>query len=353
MTSVGFDGHEIGEDHPAFIIAEIGSNHNGKLGTAKQLIDVAAGAGVDAVKFQTFTAENLYVPNSGVDEEVDASRPIFEVIKDLEHPKSWIRELSEYAMNKNVIFLSTPFDEEAVERLNPYVPGFKIASASVSYEPLLSKIGQTGKPVILSTGAHDMNEIKEAVSTLEVSGASDIVLLHCIAAYPTPEENMNLNALRTLQREFPHPVGLSDHSESSRMVPCAAIGAGASVLEKHITLDKDSPGPDHRFALEPDELGRYVDTIRRAEGIMGDSRVIVHDIESKSYDIARRGVFTTSKIRKGELITRENTKILRPGTNLRGIAPKYYEDILDATAARPIDEHSPVTWEHISEGQHE
>lgn len=353
MSTTKINGREIGNEYPAFIIAEIGSNHNGKLETAKELIDVAIDAGVDAVKFQTFTAENLYVPNSGIDEEVDASRPIFEMIKDLEHPKSWIQELSEYSSNKDVMFLSTPFDEEAVEHLNPYVPGFKIASASVSYEPLLTKIGQTGKPVILSTGAHEMAEIKEAVSTLEISGASDIVLLHCIAAYPTPDNEMNLSAISSLNREFPYPVGLSDHSESSRMVPCAAIGAGANVFEKHITLDQDSPGPDHKFALEPDEFGQYVDIIRRAESIMGDGQVIVHDIEARTYDIARRGVFTTSKIQKGELITRENTRILRPGKKLRGIAPKYYEDILDATAARSIDEHSPVTWEHISKGQHE
>lgn len=349
MDGFRIGDRRVGPDAPTYVIAEAGSNHNGDLGTAKELIDVAAAAGADAVKFQTFRAEDLYVEESGGVEYIQDERSIYEIIESMEMPYEWIPELYEYCSEQGVQFLSTPFDERSAAELAEFVPVWKVASYTSSHHPFLRHLAGTGKPVIMSTGAHNLEEISESVEVLQTAGVTDLALLQCVAAYPTPLSEINVRVVETLRDRFDVPVGLSDHTLDPVTAPCSAVALGASVIEKHFTLDKDMEGPDHEFALEPDGLQEMVARIRDTEAALGAGEKRVLDIESELHEKARRAVHATTDISRGEEFTVENLSVIRPGERERGLDPKFYEELLGRTASRAISTGAGVTWDDVED----
>ena len=339
----------VGPNEPTFVIAEAGSNHNGELSISKELIEVAADAGADAVKFQTFRAEDMYVEESGDVEYLDDDRGIYEIIESMEMPYDWIPELHDYCHEQGVQFMSTPFDKRSAAELAEYVPVWKVASYTSSHIPFLEHLAGTDKPIIMSTGAHNLEEIEESVTTLQDAAVSDLVLLQCVAAYPTPLSEINLRVIETLREEFNVLTGLSDHTLNPVTAPTAAVALGASVVEKHFTLDKSMEGPDHEFALEPDELSQMISAIRDTEVALGTAEKRVLDVENELYQKARRTIQAIDNIEIGENLTTENINVLRPGEQKTGLLPKYYNTVLGKTAARNIPSGEGITEEDIEE----
>lgn len=349
MDAFEIGDRAIGPDEPAFIIAEAGSNHNGDLETAKELIDVAADAGADAIKFQTFRAEDLYVEESGEVEYLDDDdRSIYDIIESMEMPYDWIPTLYEYCRERDILFMSTPFDERSADELAEYVPAWKVASYTSSHHPFLRYLAGTDKPVIMSTGAHEIDEIQNSVDVLTDEGVAGFALLQCVAAYPTPRSEINVRVIQTLQEKFNHPVGLSDHTLDPVTAPSAAVALGANIIEKHFTLDKSMDGADHQFALEPDELNQMITAVRNTESVLGSKKKEVLEIESELYKKARRAIHATTKIESGQTLTNQNTEILRPGEQERGLHPKFYDKVTGGTAARDIPAGKGIKWEDIN-----
>jgi N-acetylneuraminate synthase len=346
MYSITFDGGTIGDDG-TFVIAEAGSNHNGELDLAYDLIDTAADAGADAVKFQTFRADEVYVKDSGQAEYLDDERSLYEIIESMEMPYDWIPKLHEYAQEQNILFMSTPSDPRAADELEDYVPVYKVESFHLSNHPYLRYLARKDKPLILSTGAHEMDEIEESVEVLREAGGSDFVLLHCISGYPTPLDQINVRVIETLRDRFDVLSGLSDHTLDPVTAPSASVTLGASVVEKHFTLDKSMEGPDHEFALEPDELDEMVTAIRRTERALGDGVKRLADVEKELHDKARRFIHARTDISAGEELTEDNIGLLSPGELDPGLLPKHYEEVLGSTAARDIEKSEGITWDDV------
>ncbi|NEU58105.1 N-acetylneuraminate synthase family protein [Halorussus sp. MSC15.2] len=349
MDGFSIGGRPIGPGEPTYVIAEAGSNHNGDLDTAEELIDVAADAGADAVKFQTFRAEDLYVEDSGEVEYLNDDDSIYDIVEAMEMPYEWIPELHDYCRERGVQFLSTPFDERSAAELAEYVPAWKVASYTSSHHPFLRHLADTDKPIILSTGAHELSEVRESVEVLRDAGATDLALLQCVASYPTPIHEANVGVVETLAREFDVPTGLSDHTLDPVVAPSAAVALGASVVEKHLTLDKTMEGPDHEFALEPDELAEMVTAIRDTELALGSGEKTVLDVERELHEKARRAVHATRDIAADETITSDAVKVLRPGEREAGVEPKHYDDIVGRTAARDISKGDGIQWDDVNE----
>lgn len=337
----------IDPDEPTFVIAEAGSNHNGDLGLAKELIDVAVDAGADAVKFQTFRATDLYVEDSGDVEYLDDDRTIYDIIESMEMPYEWIPELHDYCQEQGVLFMSTPFDERSAEELEPYVPAWKVASYTSSHVPFLRYLAESDKPIFMSTGAHELNEIRESVRVLRESGVDELIVLQCVAAYPTPLADINVRVVETLTKEFDVFSGLSDHTLDPTTAPVAAVALGACVVEKHFTLDNSMEGPDHEFALEPDELDRMIAAIRDTERVLGSGEKRVEDIEGELCDAARRYIQAAQDIEAGERIEQEDVAILRPGDETNGLPPKYRDEVIGCRAATKIHKGEGITWDNV------
>ncbi len=334
------DNREVSESAPTYIIAEAGSNHDGSLNQAKELVDVAADSGADAVKFQTFRAESMYTPD-------ETNEEIYETIAEAEMPYDWIPELAEYCESNDIHFMSSPFDEESVDKLDPYVPAYKIASSVLSHHPLLEYVAEKGKPIIASTGAHEKSEVEEAVSVLKDARAEDIVLLHCVSAYPTPLEEINVRAVRSLEESFDVPVGFSDHTLDPTITPASAVSHGASVIEKHFTIDSSLEGMDHGHSLEPDELTEMVEAIRDTKRAQGDGDIGIQDIERDWHENAKRTVQTVRQIDSREIISQNDIDILRSGDNERGIEPKFYNQVIGTTATKKIGAGEGIRWDTI------
>ena len=264
----------VGRGQPVYVIAEAGANHNRDLDTARRLIDVAVEAGADAVKFQTYSGRSLYstrAPRFDYLGDLGAT-PAHELLESIALPREWQPVLAAHCRDAGIEFLSTPFDREAIEELDALdVAAFKVASFEIVDLGLLEAIGARRRPVILSTGMASLGEIEEAIAALRSGGAGAICLLHCVSAYPAPPAAFNLSAIGVLEAAFGMPVGLSDHSLGIHLAP-AAVAAGARLVEKHFTLDRDQPGPDHPFAVEPGELADLVAHIRDVEAAMGDGQ---------------------------------------------------------------------------------
>jgi len=342
MTDFHIGDRPIGPDEPTFVIAEAGSNHNGDLEIAKELIDVAADAGADAVKFQTFRAEDLYVDDRDMVDDPEEST--YNLLESLELPYEWIPELHDYCRSKGVYFMSSSFDERSTQEIAEYVPAFKVASFTLSHHPFLEDLAAYDKPIILSTGAHEQEEVEEAVQVLQENNVENFALLHCVSSYPTPLDEINVRAVETLGREFDTVVGFSDHTTDPATAPAAAVALGASIVEKHFTLDKDMEGPDHSFALEPDELREMVTQIRKTERVLGDGSLTIQDIERDTAGRARRSLFASRKISKGEEISEDDVAILRPGdAQGDGLSAKYFDQVVGEQVAVEIDEGSPIT----------
>lgn len=324
---------------PTYVIAEAGSNHDGDLDTAMELIDAAAAAGADAVKFQTFRAAEMYVEPSGEDDAAE----MYDAVSAVEMPYDWIPRLHDRCRERGVDFLSSPFDGRSVAQLDEYVPAFKVGSSILSHHRFLEVLAGTGKPIIASTGAHTLDEVRDAVAVLRDAGASDIALLHCVSAYPTPLDGINVRAISRLAEAFDLPVGLSDHTTEPTIAPCAAVALGGCIVEKHVTLDSTQEGLDHQFALEPDELKRMVTAIRQTERALGSGEVHVADIEEEWYQSARRTVQATDRIEAGERITADAVAVRRSGEHSRGVDPEGYEEVVGAVARRAISKGDGIT----------
>lgn len=313
----------VGENEPCFITVDIGANHNCDLSIARRLIDIAACAGCDAVKFQFYSAETLY--SKKTPRHSYYKKHLWDLIKEIETPRAWIPRLKEHCDKRKVIFFATPFDFEAVTQLNPYARLYKIASFELVDLPLIERVAGKKKPVIISTGLADMEEIKDAYSACIKAGNNKIVLLQCASLYPAKPEIMNLKAMQTLQKAFPEAViGLSDHSRGSH-ISIAAVAMGAKVIEKHFTLSRKMKGPDHPFAIEPRELKELVKQVREIESAMGDGKKTgPKPQEMENFLIARRSIHAKVAIPKGTRITRDMLTIKRPGY---GIKPKFMDTL--------------------------
>jgi N,N'-diacetyllegionaminate synthase len=332
MKTVEIEDHAVGPGLPSFIIAEAGVNHNGSVETARRLIDVAVDAGADAVKFQTFRAETLVTDLSPKPEyqleTTSRQESQLEMLRRLELPRPAHRELQEYCHQRGVMFLSTPFDEEAADFLDQLeVPAFKISSGDVTNLPLLEHVAKKGKPIILSTGMSDMEELRQAVQTIREGGCDDIVLLQCVSNYPANPADVNLRAMQTMASELDVPVGYSDHTTGIE-VALAAVALGACVIEKHFTLDRDLLGPDHRVSLEPSELAHLIEGIRKIEAAMGDGRKACTASEADTARTARRSLTAAQDISAGTKLTRDLIAIQRPGT---GLAPALLSSLVGRT----------------------
>jgi N,N'-diacetyllegionaminate synthase len=317
-----------------FIIAEAGVNHNGDLNLAKKLIDVAIDAGADAIKFQTFKAENLVVKDAKKAEyqktTTDNCESQYTMLKKLELDLEMHKALIKYCAD-NIIFLSTPFDTDSIVLLDSLgLELFKIPSGEITNLPYLEQVGQLKKKIILSTGMADIGEIEDALDVLIENGTSKkkITILHANTEYPTPMCDVNLRAMVTIGKTFDIAYGYSDHTLGIE-VDIAAVAMGASVIEKHFTLDKKMDGPDHKASLEPDELKKMISSIRNIEIALGSSVKKPSLSEKKNIIIARKSIVASKKIEKGELFTDQNLTIKRPGT---GISPMHFNEIIGTVA---------------------
>jgi N-acetylneuraminate synthase len=326
----------LGAGQPCYVIAEAGSNHNGSLEMARTLIDVAAEAGCDAVKFQVFSASKLYPPGAGKSDYLGDERSIYDIIRAMELPDGWLPELVAHSRARGLDFLCSAFDEGAVDLIAPYVDAFKCASYEMTHTPLLQHMVRLGKPVLLSTGTATLDEVGEAVAAVrEIAPELPLVLLQCTAAYPAPLESARVRVLTTLRETFDTWSGLSDHTRE-HAAAVAAVALGAVVIEKHYTLSNRLPGPDHSFALEPHELRELVRRIRETEQVLGDGRKEVDEVEWELRQFARRSVFTTRALHAGEAFTAYNTAVLRQGKLPAGIAPRHWHQVLQHQAAREL-----------------
>ncbi len=322
-----------------FIIAEAGVNHNGKIELAKRLIDVAVNAGADAVKFQTFKAEEViskFAPMAEYQKRnISDYESQLDMVRALELSYTDFETLKDYCDKKGIIFISTPFDLHSARFLRDLgLEIFKIASGEITNYPLLREIGSYKKKVILSTGMSDLGEIEDALNVLMENGTrrENITILHCNTEYPTPYEDVNLKAMLTIREAFKVNVGYSDHTTGIE-VPIAAVALGATVIEKHFTLDKNLPGPDHKASLEPNELTAMVEAIRNTEKALGNGIKKPSQSEIKNMNIVRKSIVAKRDIKIGETLTEENLTTKRPGT---GINPMKWKEIIGKKASKDI-----------------
>ncbi|MBC8331871.1 MAG: N-acetylneuraminate synthase [Anaerolineae bacterium] len=327
----------IGDGNPCFIIAEAGVNHNGDIALAKKLINVAVDAGADAVKFQTFKADQLVSPDTpkaayqkGTTSGAESQ---FEMLRRLELSLEAHRELKNYCFESGVLYMSTPFDETSADFLAELgLEVYKTSSGDITNLPLLTHIACKAKPMIISTGMATLEEVDKAVRTVRDSGNQKLVLLHCVSNYPTHPVDVNLRAMHTLAREFDVPVGFSDHTTGID-IAIAAVALGARVLEKHFTLDRNLPGPDHQASVEPDELTAMVASIRRVEAALGDGIKQPVASELLIADVGRRSLHWNEMLSPGTIIVRDHLIALRPGT---GISPARIMDFIGCRLCRSV-----------------
>lgn len=321
-----------------YIIAEAGVNHNGSKELAYKLVDAAKKAGVDCIKFQTFKAENLVSHNAAkadYQKDTTGEGSQIDMLKKLELSYDDFVDLKKYCDQEGICFLSTPFDFESIIFLNGLdMPFWKIPSGEITNFPYLVALAKTKKPVVMSTGMCRMNEIEEAMRVLKDNGTPSIKLLHCNTEYPTPYEDVNLNSMKTMADAFGVEVGYSDHTKGIE-VPVAAVALGATIIEKHFTLDRNMEGPDHKASLEPDELAQMVSSIRHIEKALGSADKKPSPSEMKNIEVARKSIVASTHISAGEVFTENNLTVKRPGS---GISPMRWNEVLGQKAARDYEE---------------
>ncbi|MCX7920741.1 MAG: N-acetylneuraminate synthase family protein [Clostridia bacterium] len=345
-NDINIENKIVGNDSPCFIIAEAGSNHDGSYERALKLIDLAVEAGADAVKFQIFTAGKIAAKTNHQIAKLDSKYggDLHELYRRLEMPRQWIPQLKQYCDEKGIIFLATPFDYEAVDILEEVnMAAYKIASFELVHLPLLRYIAKTGKPIIISTGMSYLTEIEDAIKAIREAGDSEIIILHCGISYPAPFDEVNIKAMETIKNAFNVNVGYSDHT-AGIVVPIVAVSRGAKVIEKHYTIDKTLPGPDHEFALGPKELKEMVGAIRTVEQAMGDGIKKPTKSELLHRERGRRSLFINKEAEAGYRLKPEDLEILRPGV---GIEPKYLDTIVGRELKSPLNKYDPITWDKV------
>ncbi|USE39413.1 pseudaminic acid synthase [Endozoicomonas sp. SCSIO W0465] len=349
MKTIEINGQKIGCQHKPYIIAELSANHNGSIDRALKTIEMAKASGADAIKLQTYTADTM---------TINCNKPDFQIIGGLwdgyklydlyewaHTPFEWHKAMFDKAREIGITVFSTPFDESAVDLLESLnAPAYKIASFELTDLPLIKRVAQTGKPIIMSTGMANFKEIEEAVMTAKAHGCEELVVLHCISAYPAPAEQANLATIADIAEKFDCVGGLSDHTLGTA-VAIASVALGARVIEKHVTLSRNDKGPDSEFSMEPDELRQLcmdTEVAWKSIGIAGYERKPVEEPSMKF----RRSIYFVKDIKAGEAITKHHIRRIRPGY---GLAPKYFDELIGKTVNQNIDRGTATSWKLINE----
>ena len=340
---------QIGPGHPVYIVAEMSANHNQDFNEAVKIVEAAKDSGADAIKLQTYTSDTLTIDCDNEYFQIGKGtiwegRNLHDLYSEAYTPWDWQPRLKEIAENLGIDLFSTPFDFTAVDFLEEMdVPAYKIASFELVDIPLIRRIAQTGKPIIMSTGMATLSEIEEAVAIIREAGNNQIALLKCTSAYPARFEDMNLTSIPHLSQTFNLPAGLSDHTLGVG-VPITAVALGASIIEKHFTLSRSTPGPDSAFSLEPDEFREMVTAIRATEKALGE----IHYGPSRAEEstrVFRRSLFVVENMKAGDVFTEANVRSIRPG---HGLHTRYFEEILGRCASRDIKRGTPLAWDLIT-----
>jgi N-acetylneuraminate synthase len=347
MSEISIAGRRIGPGAPTYVIAEVSANHGQNFDEAMRIIDAAKAAGADAVKLQTYTPDTITIDSDAEPFRIKGTiwngRKLHELYREAYTPWEWQPKLMQRAAELGMHCFSSPFDHTAVdflEGLNP--PAYKIASFEMIDVPLIRRVAETGRPMIISTGMATLSEIEEAVNTARDAGATQIALLKCTSGYPAEPEEMNLRTIPHLAEAFGVVAGLSDHTLSPA-VAVAAVTLGASIVEKHITISRAAGGPDSAFSLEPEEFKTLVDQLRVTERALGNVHYGVSEREAASR-VFRRSLFAVADIAPGETLTSKNVRSIRPG---HGMHPRYFEQVLTRKAACAIPRGTPLQWNHL------
>jgi len=337
----------ISSNSTPYVIAEMSANHNGKLERALELIEMAHDMGADAIKLQTYTADTITINCNKEEFQIHGGLwdgyDLYHLYEMAHTPLEWHKTLFEHANKIGITCFSTPFDESAVDLLEDFnVPAYKIASFEAIDLPLISYVARTGKPIILSTGMANFDEISEAVETAKQNGCVDIILLHCISGYPTPVEQSNLRTIIDISDRFNLVTGLSDHTLGT-VVAVASVASGASVIEKHVTLNRDEKGLDSEFSIEPEELQQLCKDVKTAWLAMGRVGYEKKPVELENIKF-RRSIYVVKDIKKGEKFSEENIRRIRPGY---GLMPKYFNEVVGAVAKIDLERGTALSWDYI------
>ena len=343
---------KIDDPNHTFIIAEAGSNwksgsYEEDLEQAKKLIKIASNSGADAVKFQTYRADTVYAYNAGNSNylaEQGINKKINEIFEYLSMPYEMISELSQICNDEKIIFMSTPFSVEDAKQIDPFVSLHKIASFEINHVRLIEFLSKTEKPILISTGASTFDEIDFAVNLIKNNKNNEIGLLQCTSKYPAPIESLNLSAIPKMKERYNIPIGFSDHSVEPLIGPLTAVGLGATIIEKHFTLDKNLTGPDHSFAITPQELELMVKSIRQADKTKGNGKKMILDEEQELLLFAKRRIQAIKDIRKGDILKEGfNFEVLRPGNRIRGLEPRFLDKINGTKSTKDVLKGDGIT----------
>ena len=346
-SSIKIKDRQIGENHPPYIIAELSANHNGSLERALKTIKMAKSMGADAVKFQTYTPDTLTIDSDKEDFKIKGGLwdglTLYELYKSAFTPFEWHEEMFNYAQSVGITCFSTAFDESAVDLLEDLnTPAYKVASFEIIDIPLIQYIASTKKPMIISTGMANKEEIQEAVDVARENGNNELILLHCISGYPTPVEQCNLMTIPDMKNCFGLPVGLSDHTLGIE-VSIASIALGASVIEKHVTLNASDKGPDSEFSIEPDQLNSLCIKCKSAWEALGSAGYERKPVEKDNIKF-RRSIYVVRDIDSGEALTKENIRRIRPGY---GLPPKYFNELIGKRVKSRVEKGTPLDWDML------
>jgi len=347
MNFINIDGRKIGADYSPYVIAEMSANHNGDIKNAYKIIDMAKASGADAVKLQTYRPDTITMdmntPEFMIEGGLWDGQSLYELYEGAYMPWDWHKPLFDYAKKVGITIFSSPFDNTAVDLLEDLnTPAYKIASFEAVDLPLIKYVAQTGKPMIISTGMADAEEIQEAIDAAREGGCKQLAILHCVSGYPAPAEDYNLRTLADMQRRFQVPVGLSDHTLDNTTA-ITSVAMGACIIEKHVTLDRCGGGPDDSFSLEADELTQLCTGAKTAWQSLG--KVDYGRKSSEEGNVKfRRSLYFVNDIKEGEVITEEHVKSIRPGY---GLAPKYYEQVIGRKVKLDVNSGTACSWNVI------
>ena len=346
--AITIDGRQISSDNQPYIIAELSANHNGKLENAIRIIDAAKLAGADAVKLQTYHPDTITLNCNSEDFQINGGlwdgRTLYELYDEAHMPWEWHVPLFEYAKKIGITIFSSPFDNTAVDLLEDLnTPAYKIASFEAVDLPLIKYVASTGKPLIISTGMANKDEIEDAVNAAYEGGCKELAILHCVSGYPAPASDYNLQTILDMQSQFNLPIGLSDHTIDNTIAVCS-VAMGVSIIEKHVTLNRNGNGPDDSFSLEPKDLENLCSSVNTAYHALGKVNYGRKSSEESNVKF-RRSLYCVKDIKAGEIITAEHVKSIRPGY---GLAPKFYYQIIGETSIKDIKRGSPIDWSSIN-----